>query len=365
LSRLYRIHEFAELAGVTVKALHHYDRLDLLKPGRTGAGYRVYCESDLERLEQIVALKFLGLPLKQIKGVLDRADVALPEVLRMQRRALEEKHSLLGNLIRAVRAAEEAIEPGKPADPAVLKRIIEVIEMQDGVEVMKKYYGTEESWERHRRYYEEGPAPEWRALYREVQAALQLDPDSEQVQALVARWFDLSRKALMSGDPALQTDSPTAWMDRANWPHAMKRRLEEFHLEELADFMKKAFVAQPKMYFSEAGWAKLRTQDPMVSSRRWQARVDLFRDIEAVLGEDPAGEKGQELAARYRAQVEDFTNGDSDVKAGLAKMWADRRHWPRPLRWPIEALYSMADERFDRCADFLDRALAVGVAVTR
>jgi thioredoxin len=358
LSRFYRIHEFAELAGVTVKALHHYDRLDLLKPGRSGAGYRMYCESDLGRLEQIVALKFLGLPLKQIKGVLDRAGVALPEALRMQRRALEEKHSLLGNLIRAVRAAEEAMEPGKPADPAVLKKIIEVIEMQDDVEVMRKYYGTEESWERHRRYYEEGPAPEWRELYREVQAVLGEDPGSERVQALVARWFELSRKATMSGDPALQTDSPTAWMDRANWPPAMKRRIEEFRLEEITAFLGRAFAAEQKKYFSEVGWVKLHSPEAQVHSSRWQARVDLFREIAEALGEDPAGERGQKIAARFRAQREDFTKGDPDVKAGLDKMWADRRNWRRPLRWQTEVLCGQQDERFDRCADFLDQALA-------
>jgi MerR family transcriptional regulator, thiopeptide resistance regulator len=360
MSRFYRIHEFAELAGVTVKALHHYDRLGLLKPGRSEAGYRMYCESDLERLEQIVALKFLGLPLKQIKGVLDRAEFALPEPLRMQRRALEEKHALLGNLIRAVRAAEEAAEPG---NPAVLKKIIEVIEMQDSVEVMKKYYGTEEAWERHRRLYEEGPAPEWRDLYRDVRAVLNEDPASAKVQALVDRWFELSRKALESGDPALQTDSPTAWMDRANWPTAMKRRLEEFHLEDLVQFMGKAFAAQQKKYFGEAGWAKLHSPDAQVSSHRWQARVDLFRDIAAALGEDPAGERGQEIARRFRTQREDFTNGDSEVKAGLDKMWADRPNWRRPLRWQMEALYKQQDEMFDRCADFLDRALAAGEAV--
>src|SRR3954469_3355783 len=47
----YRVREFAELAGVSVKALHHYDRLDLLKPARTDAGYRVYSLADLARLE--------------------------------------------------------------------------------------------------------------------------------------------------------------------------------------------------------------------------------------------------------------------------------------------------------------------------
>ena len=50
--RSYRVQEFAELAGTTVRALHHYDRLDLLKPRRTDAGYRLYQSHDLERLER-------------------------------------------------------------------------------------------------------------------------------------------------------------------------------------------------------------------------------------------------------------------------------------------------------------------------
>lgn len=71
-SQTYRIDEFAKLAGVTARALRHYDRLGLLKPTRTQAGYRAYTERDLAFVEQIVALKFIGVPLKQI-GVLGRA----------------------------------------------------------------------------------------------------------------------------------------------------------------------------------------------------------------------------------------------------------------------------------------------------
>jgi len=81
----YHVHEFASLAGVTVRALHHYDRLGLLRPKRTYAGYRLYHAGDLERLEQIVALKFLGIPLKQIRGVLERDGRELPSALRQQR----------------------------------------------------------------------------------------------------------------------------------------------------------------------------------------------------------------------------------------------------------------------------------------
>ena len=68
---MLRAREFADLAGVTVRTLHHYDRLGLLKARRSDTGYRLYSERDLERLEQVVALKFLGVPLKQIKALLD------------------------------------------------------------------------------------------------------------------------------------------------------------------------------------------------------------------------------------------------------------------------------------------------------
>jgi len=53
--RRYKAKELAELSGVTVRALHHYDRLGLLRPKRTHKGYRAYGEEDLVRLEQIVA----------------------------------------------------------------------------------------------------------------------------------------------------------------------------------------------------------------------------------------------------------------------------------------------------------------------
>ena len=91
MAKLYRVREFAELAGVTVRALHHYDRLGLLRPQKTDAGYRLYAEKDLERLEQIIALKFLGLPLKQMKVVLlDPKALDLVDALRLQRAVLEE-----------------------------------------------------------------------------------------------------------------------------------------------------------------------------------------------------------------------------------------------------------------------------------
>ena len=361
MGRYYKIHEFARLAGVTVKALHHYDRLGLLQPGRTEAGYRVYCERDLETLEQIVALKFLGIPLKQIGVVLKRA-AQLPDALRLQRRALEEKSALLGRAIRAIRAAEDSLESGKPADSGILRKIIEVLDMQndmqDGVSVMKKYY-SEEAWERHRRYFEEGPSPEWRQLYRDTEALLGTDPGSAPAQELVERWFELSRRAY-GGDPEVQADSPTAWMDREHWPPVMKQRLAEFKVEEATAFIKLAVLASRKQYFSEEAWAKLMKlrENETDHSRMWQARVDLFADIEKALLRDPAGEIAQALVARWRAQLDEASGGDPEIKAALLHGWTNRRNWPPSMRWQVEALHMMSFDRFERCADFLDRAAA-------
>src|SRR5438270_978389 len=78
-----RIHAFAALTGVTVRALHHYDRIGLLRPHRSAAGYRLYGTRELERLEQIVALRFIGVPLKQMGRLLNASELA--EVLPRQR----------------------------------------------------------------------------------------------------------------------------------------------------------------------------------------------------------------------------------------------------------------------------------------
>src|SRR6202171_1178325 len=135
--------QFADLAGVTVRTLHHYDRLGLLRARRTESGYRVYRESDLERLEQIVALKFVGLPLKRIKTLLDRDNLELAEALPRQRLVLEAKRKLIDRAIQAIQEAERALSTGQRPDAALLKKIIEVIEMHEDPNWSEKYYSKE------------------------------------------------------------------------------------------------------------------------------------------------------------------------------------------------------------------------------
>jgi MerR family transcriptional regulator, thiopeptide resistance regulator len=68
----WRVGDLARETGLTVRALHHYDRLGLLSPSsRTEGGHRCYTSADLRRLHHLIALRSFGLSLKEIKGVLD------------------------------------------------------------------------------------------------------------------------------------------------------------------------------------------------------------------------------------------------------------------------------------------------------
>jgi len=248
----YRVQAFADLAGVTVRALHHYDRLALLRPRRTSSGYRMYGASDLERLEQIVALKFLGIPLKQIKTVLDRDGRALPDMLRAQRRALEAKRRRLDRAIGAIADAERSLQPGQPAATAALKRIIEVIEMADHAEDMRKYY-SDDAWaeltrrreamtEKLREIAMEGTR-KWQALYADVAASLDQDPAGPNARALVDRW-DALVEEFTGGNQEIKEGLGRAWKDRENWSDAMKKQSEPFGDPRIAEFISKARKAR-------------------------------------------------------------------------------------------------------------------------
>jgi DNA-binding transcriptional MerR regulator len=132
--RVYRIQEFARRAGVTVRALHHYDRLGLLRPsGRSDRGYRLYRDCDLARLEQIVVLKFLGLPLKQIGRLLKR-EAPLSDTLRRQQQVLAEQRRQLDVAIHAIGEAERSVQSRREPDWELFKTIVKEIEMQNNTE---------------------------------------------------------------------------------------------------------------------------------------------------------------------------------------------------------------------------------------
>jgi MerR family transcriptional regulator, thiopeptide resistance regulator len=245
--RLYRASEFAALAGVTVRALHHYDRAGLLRPGvRTGAGYRLYGAREFARLQQILTLKFIGLPLEEIKGLLARRALDLGETLRLQREALSEKRRQLDMALRAVEEAERVAVGGGEPDWEAFKKIVEVITMQHDNEWMKKYYTEEQLADLARRgtpeVLERGQR-EWQKLLGEVEAAVAegLDPASERAQALAARWEGLIEE-FTGGDPGIRENLRKLYTDQANWPSTFSKPFGD----EAAAFIGKVKAAREK-----------------------------------------------------------------------------------------------------------------------
>jgi DNA-binding transcriptional MerR regulator len=173
-------------------------------------------------LEQIVVLKFLGMPLKQIRRLLE-PDAKLSDVLQKQRDELFLKRLQIDKAIRAITNAQRSLQSRKEPDWKLFQLIVQELEMQKNIEWKGKYFSAE------------GRAK------------------------VVARRNQLPAEAL----------------ERAN--------------------------------------------------REW---AELTADIEAAVGEDPAGPQGQDLAARWENLIEDFTGGDADILEGLRAMMADRANWP-------------------------------------
>jgi DNA-binding transcriptional MerR regulator len=240
--------EFARRAGVTVRTLHHYDRLGLLSPeARSSAGYRLYGEDDLARLQQIAALKFLRLPLRRIKELLAQSPLDLRAALRLQRRVLIDHRRQLDAALKAIERAERAADGGQEGiDWRSLREIAEVLTMHENMEWVKRYYTDEQLAELAKR---DDPAVrskgerDWAQLITDVEGALALgeDPAGERGQALAARWSELI-KAFTGGDPGIRSGLQKLYADRANWPATMKMP----YSDEVGAFIANAAAARER-----------------------------------------------------------------------------------------------------------------------
>ncbi len=229
---LRRVKEFAREAGVTVRALHLYDRLDLLKPAAlSDAGYRMYGEAELERLEHILALRFVGFNLDQIKELLQHSHRPLLVALRMQRAVVARQKRRLESALAAIDEAERALSGGEPADLwTTLRTVIESFKMQNDWEWTQKYYSEEaltKLEERRRSISPEAIAQaerDWAVLLAEVEKAAErgIDPSGDEARVLAARWRVLLAQ-FTQGNAEVQRGLNRLWSDPAHWPVDFKR----------------------------------------------------------------------------------------------------------------------------------------------
>lgn len=105
---MYHIKKAAQLSGVSVKTLHHYDKIGLLVPAKLENGYRTYSQADLERLQVILYYKYLGFSLEKIAELLSQDDHALLPHLVRQLEYLEQERDHLDTLISTLQNTIQA-----------------------------------------------------------------------------------------------------------------------------------------------------------------------------------------------------------------------------------------------------------------
>lgn len=230
--KLKQAKDFAKAAGVTVRTLHVYDRLGLLRPAmRTDSGYRLYGEAELERLEQILALRFVGFRLEHIKELLQGPKWPLIVALRMQREIVAQQRRKLEAAASALEQAEASLIADESADRwKMLRNIIEALKMENDYSWTQNYYNkaAREKLEQMRKdtpndVIEQGQR-DWAALIADVEeaAARNEDPASENAQALANRWRGLVRQ-FTRGDKDVHEGLNKLWNDPTHWPKDFKR----------------------------------------------------------------------------------------------------------------------------------------------
>lgn len=137
--RRYRSGEFARKTGVSVRTLRYYDAIGLLSPSeRTDTGYRLYADEDLRRLQQILALRFLGFPLDEIARFL-AAPQSLQTALAQQKAMLREWRQRLDRVVRAIEGAERLGDDARCDWDAVVG-VIRAIQMEQNRDWTRKYF---------------------------------------------------------------------------------------------------------------------------------------------------------------------------------------------------------------------------------
>jgi DNA-binding transcriptional MerR regulator len=205
-SRTYQVKEVARLAGVSVRTLHHYDSIGLLPPGtRTAAGYRLYTDADLLRLQQILISRELGLTLEEIRRSLDDPRFDRKATLLDQRERLKDRARQAEAMIRAIDVAMAALDGSRKKGEMKMEDLFEGFNPSQYDEEARRQWGKSdafiESEQRTRRYTPDdwkAVNAEQAAVYDDAYAALKAgktpsDPAvmdiAERHRVSIDRWF--------------------------------------------------------------------------------------------------------------------------------------------------------------------------------
>lgn len=188
-----RISEVAKLTGITVRTLHYYDEIGLLKPSEiTEAGYRLYSREDLEILQQILFFRELDFPLSQIKEIMNNPNYDKEEALKKQKELLIHQRQRIEGLIKLI---EKRIE----GDNNMSFKEFDMNEIEENkkkyAKEVKERWGTSKAYEESEKKTSSYNKEKWGDINQETSEIFKgfaelrnSDPGSEEVQELVRRW---------------------------------------------------------------------------------------------------------------------------------------------------------------------------------
>jgi DNA-binding transcriptional MerR regulator len=188
-----KVKEVADLTGISVRTLHHYDEIGLLVPDEvTESGYRIYSSENLETLQQILFFKELGFPLKKINEIISSPTFDRKEALELHRRMLLEKRKRLDQMIETV---EKTIQHTKGELEMSQKEKFEGFDFRHNPyeEEARKLYGDKAVDQANKKAagMTQDMQERFNDLYRRLADVRHTAPDSKEAQEAIGEWYIL------------------------------------------------------------------------------------------------------------------------------------------------------------------------------
>ena len=196
---MYTVKQLSDLAAVSVRTLHYYDEIGLLRPSSIGQNsYRYYDEAALLRLQQILLYREMGMELTQIKDVLDSPDFDLLEALKSHRTVLLEKSERLLKLVKTVDDTIEHLQGAKTMSKRQLFQAFSDEKQKEYEREVRLQYDPQivnqsvKRWNGYTQAQKEAIGSEGNQVYSDMVDAIEAgkEPASEEVQAILKRWHD-------------------------------------------------------------------------------------------------------------------------------------------------------------------------------
>jgi DNA-binding transcriptional MerR regulator len=305
---MLKVGELAALANLTVRTLHHYDSIGLLRPSaRSDAGYRLYDRDDVARLHRIQALRAFGLSLADIALTLDSPAGSPLAIVDRQLEALETRMAEARRLRDQLLRVRAQLVQGSAPDLSTWLTTLE--NTMDMINVYERYF-TKEELERLPMVRSDAAQAQWQAMVEQVRGLIesQVPPGSDAAKAFALRWLQTFDRDT-GGDAALQAKL-NAMVEREKDAVGMPAQIFDYV---------KAAVGELKF----DTWGKYLRPEVLDRMRRHIAArghewTPLIAQVQAEIKADPdaTGPRARDLGRQWMALFHDMVGTDpQDVDA--------------------------------------------------